>query len=119
MARFATLRRQTRPRIEPLEDRLVPAADVFAANDGLRVVLVSSDVPGAEQVAAAATPGTVAVTFDAASTDFAGIVGLLEALAADNGGTLAQLGLVAHGAPGQINLGTEALNADTTPDADP
>ena len=85
-----------RLRFEALEARETPA--------GLRVALVSSAV--AQAVAAAAEAGVVVAVYDAATTDTAGLVGLVADISAANGGAaVGELALVAHGSAGRVAVG--------------
>ncbi|QEH31554.1 Calx-beta domain protein [Aquisphaera giovannonii] len=92
--------------------RAVPAvvaatpSPTIERSEPLRVVLISSAVAQAGQVAGAAGPGVIALTYDAATTSTAGLVGLLEGLSASHGGApIAQLGIVAHGTEGRVSVG--------------
>ncbi len=105
-----TVRRHSAGRltIESLEDRTVPAATSY-----LNVALISDAVAQAEQVQAAAAKGVVAVTYDARSATLESLAGILQGISAEHGGArISHLGLVAHGSPGSIHLGSlDTLNA--------
>ncbi|MGA2033344.1 MAG: DUF4347 domain-containing protein, partial [Thermoguttaceae bacterium] len=75
----------------------------------LNVVLISDAVAQAPQVHDAAANGTIAEIYNADTMTASGLVNLAKSVSAAHGGALiAHLGIVAHGGPGEIDLG----NAD-------
>ena len=101
--------------IEALEQRTVPTGSSTAwlgtvsPLEPLRVVLVSDAVADAEQIAAAAAPGVVAVTYESATASPTSLVDLVQRVAAARGGArIGRLGLAAHGHAGHVQLGTES-----------
>ena len=138
-SRKATVRRAApheRPlRCEPLEDRALLSVDPWPAFAGLEqgdatvspidegpiheaslnVAVISDAVAQAEQIRQAAAPDTIAIVYDADTMTTAGLVELLRSVsAAHDGALIAHLGIVAHGAPGEIELGPAAkLNTST------
>jgi len=83
----------------------------------LKVALVSDAVAQAEQVRAAAAKDTIAIVYHSVSMTTAGLVDLLASISAAHGGTrIGHLGIVAHGGPGEVDLGKgEALSLATMP----
>ena len=97
-----------RLQIQPLEDRslLSVAPPTFLP---LNVVLISDAVAQAPQVRDAAANGTIAIVYRADTMTTTGLVNTLESVsAAHDGARIGHLGIVAHGGPGEIDLG----NAD-------
>lgn len=96
--------RWLKPAFESLEDRITPrAAGVDAA---LNVVLVSDAVAQAQEIRRAAATGTIAIVYRAEIMTTTGWVDLIHSVsAAHNGAPIRQLGIVAHGGPGEVNLG--------------
>jgi hypothetical protein len=110
-----------RPRLEILEDRLAPAVALEAWAESLRVVLISDAVTQADRVAAAAAEDVIVRTFDSQEITTAGLLSILEGVSAAHGGIkISQLGVVAHGRPGEVVLGEDevwnqaALGSDAT-----
>ncbi|WP_435009728.1 DUF4347 domain-containing protein [Tundrisphaera lichenicola] len=83
----------------------LPASATPAATP-LRVALINTSVVQADQVAQAADPGVIALTYDGRTTDTAGLVSLLESLSASHGGAkIEELGLVSHGSEARVSIG--------------
>ena len=95
--------------LEPLEDRRMLSVSP------LNIALISDAVAQAEQIQQAATEDTIAIIYDADTMTTSGLVDLVESVsAAHNGALIGHLGIVTHGASGEISLGTaEVLNLDT------
>lgn len=88
--------------VETLESRTQPAA-----LQPLRVALISDAVAQAGQVEAAAAHGVLAITYDAAGASLDSLVGTLQGISTAHGGApIGRLGLVAHGRPGTVDIGT-------------
>lgn len=86
--------------LEALEVRTLLAAAP------LNVALISDAVAQAQQVRAAAAPGTIAIVYPSATMTTAGLDDLLASVcAAHNGDPIANLAIVAHGSSGEIDLG--------------
>ena len=92
--------------IETLEDRSLLSVNV---------VLISDAVAQAQQIRAAAAPDTIAIVYDADTVSTTGLINLLTSVSAThNGALIGNLGIVAHGGPGEIDLGKgEDLNLAT------
>ena len=72
----------------------------------LNVALVSDAVAQAQQVRAAAAKDTIAIVYHADTMTTTGLVDLLASVStAHNGAPIGHLGIVAHGGPGQLDLG--------------
>ena len=96
---------------EPLEDRrLLSVAP-------LNVVLISDAVAQAQQIRAAAAIDTIAIVYHADNITTSGLVNLLDSVsAAHNGAPIGHLGIVAHGGPGEVDLGKgDDLSLPTLP----
>jgi len=73
----------------------------------LNVVLVSDSVAQAEQIRRAAAGDTIAIVYHSESMTTAGLISLLGSVSvANNGAHIGHLGIVAHGCPGTIHLGS-------------
>ncbi|HYV35072.1 MAG TPA: glycoside hydrolase domain-containing protein [Gemmataceae bacterium] len=111
----ATDSRQTRrrwPRFDVLEDRTLLATSTIAP---IGLILVSDAVTQAEQVCAAASPGTIVVLYDSQTMTTSKLGEVVLSIAAANGGSpLSRLAIVTHGAPGQLDIGAhDSLNSAT------
>jgi len=83
----------------------------------LNVVLVSDAVVQAEQIQRAAAGDTIAIIYDSATMTTSALVDLLASVsAAHNGAPIGHLGIVAHGGPGELDLGkADDLSLATLP----
>ena len=83
----------------------------------LNVALISDAVAQAQQVRAAAMPDTIAIVYRAENMTTFELVNLLDSVSAAHGGArIADLAIVAHGGPGEIDLGTvDDLSLPTLP----
>ena len=101
---------------EPLERRdllsVVPLSVV-----PLDVALVSDAVVQAQQIRAAAAKDTIVVVYHSDTMTTTGLVNLVKSVsAAHDGALIANLGIVAHGGPGEIDLGKgDVLSLATLP----
>ena len=97
--------------MEPLEDRRMLAVTP------LSVVLVSDAVAQAQQVCVAAAKETIAIVYHSDSMSTTGLVNLLASVSAEhNGARIGHLGIMAHGGPGEIDLGSsDDLSLATMP----
>ena len=85
---------------EPLEDRCLLSVAP------LNVALISDGVAQAQQVRAAAAKDTIAIVYNSDAMTTNGLVDLLASVsAAHNGAPIGHLGIVAHGGPGELDLG--------------
>ncbi len=72
----------------------------------LNVALISDAVAQAEQIQRAAAPGTIAIIYQSDTMTAMGLVNLLTFVsAAHNAAQIGHLGIVAHGRPGEVDLG--------------
>ncbi len=72
----------------------------------LNVVLISDAVAQAEQIQEAAAPDTIAMIYDSDAVTRTEMVDLLASVSAGhNGAPIGHLGIVAHGRPGELDLG--------------
>ncbi|MBN1510139.1 MAG: DUF4347 domain-containing protein [Sedimentisphaerales bacterium] len=103
------------------EGGVVPATSGPFTAAPLNVVLVSDAVVQAEQIQRAAASDTIAIIYHADTMTVTGLVDLLASVsAAHNGARIGHLGIVAHGGPGEIELGTgENLTLATLPSQAP
>ena len=101
-------------RHEPLEDRsLLSVAPVLP----LSIALISDAVVQAEQIQQAAAKDTIAIVYDADTMTTSGLVDLVKSVSAAHGGALIEhLGIVTHGGPGEIDIGSvDNLSLATLP----
>jgi len=94
---------------EALEDRSLLSVTP------LNVVLISDAVAQAGLVHRAAAKDTIAIVYRADTMTTTGLVGLVASLSADHDGApIGHLGIVAHGGPGEVVLGTHDVLTLTT-----
>jgi hypothetical protein len=98
----------TRLAVETLEERTLLS---------LSVVLISDAVAQAQQIRAAAATDTIAIVYHADTMTTAGMADLLASVsAAHSGDLIGHFGIVAHGGPGEIDLGNaDDLSLTTLP----
>ena len=110
-ARFRNLSVPPPTGLEPLEDRCLLSVAP------LNVALISDAVAQAQQVRAAAANGTIAIVYHADTMTTSGLVNLLASVSAAHGGApIGHLAIVAHGSPGEIDLGkADDLSLATLP----
>ena len=97
--------------VRPLEDRQM------LSGTPLDVALISDSVAEAQQIQKAAAKDTIAIVYQAETMSTAGLVDLLASVSAAHGGApIGHLGIVAHGGPGEIDLGSaDHLSLATLP----
>ena len=89
------------------------AASPYNDTAGRQIVFIDGSVPDAQMLAADVRPGVVAVLLDPGQD---GVQQIADWLASHHAQNLAAIDIVAHGADGEVELGSTLLNAATIGD---
>jgi hypothetical protein len=93
------------------------APSLISAQQGLMdssldVVLVSDSVDDLDNLVAAISDDAQIVIYNAEKDDSASVNSALEELTRTNGAKISNLGIIAHGEPGRIQLGADSIDLD-------